>query len=390
LDTDEDLAALARVLRQLLLASYGMYPDDLAAEVADACRHLGASEVVVLLVDHDQDLLVAFAEGDDRTYMVDDPGPGDAFREERIVVEPAGRGSRRLWVHIIDSAERVGVLGIVDGGRVPPELWEPVASLVGELVMSKADYGDHIERRTRRRAFTLPAEMRWGLLPPLTFTGPHVSVAGLVHPTHGIAGDAFDYAITDRTLSVAVFDAMGHGLEASRMASLAVAANRQARRNLSTPAEILRAIDEVVASEFGEGRFITAQTAALDIDSGALAIANAGHPRPLLVRSHGPAEEIACPPAYPAGIGTSPSSITVELQPGDKVLFFTDGIAESRSPAGQFFGDDRLASMVDELCGSGLPIAEVLRQSMGRLIAHRGDRPGDDATLVLVHWTGAP
>ena len=66
--------------------------------------------------------------------------------------------------------------------------------------------------------------MRWGLLPPLTFTSPDVTIAGFLQPSQGIAGDAFDYGVTGRIASVAIFDAMGHGLEASRMANVAVGA----------------------------------------------------------------------------------------------------------------------------------------------------------------------
>ena len=121
-------------------------------------------------------------------------------------------------------------LGAVDDGSVRPDIWESIASLVGELIVSKSQYGDHITLRRRRTEFSLAAEMRWGLLPPLTFTSPDVTIAGFLQPCDGIAGDAFDYGVTGRIASLAIFDAMGHGIEASRMANVAVGCYRNARR----------------------------------------------------------------------------------------------------------------------------------------------------------------
>ena len=89
--------------------------------------------------------------------------------------------------------------------------------------------------------------MRWGLLPPLTFTSPDVTIAGFLQPCDGIAGDAFDYGVTGRIASLAIFDAMGHGIEASMMADMAVGCYRNARRSGADVAATLRAVDEVIA-----------------------------------------------------------------------------------------------------------------------------------------------
>ena len=178
-DSDQ-FAALGRALHQLLLASYGLNPADLEVEVRRAAAHLGGEDVMLLLADYDQHFLVGF-EQDDQTFPIDGPGPGLAFRHEVAVEEPLD-GARRLWVPVKDSAERLGILGVVDDGAVRPDVWESVASLVGELIVSKSQYGDHITLRRRRKEFSLAAEMRWGLLPPLTFTSPDVTIAGFLQP----------------------------------------------------------------------------------------------------------------------------------------------------------------------------------------------------------------
>jgi hypothetical protein len=379
----DQLMALGRALRELLQASYGLYPDDLSTAVARACRHLGGAEVVLLLADYDQVSLVGFDLDDERTFAIDDPGPGHAFRRE-LIVEDASAGRRTLWIPVKDSAERLGVLGVVDDGSVEWANWEAVASLIGELLVSKAQYGDHITRRRRRTDFSLAAEMRWGLLPPLTFTAPDITIAGFSQPSHGVAGDAFDYSVNGRTAHVAIFDAMGHGLEASRMANVAVGSYRNSRRGGADDVGALIALDDAIATQFGDARFVTAQLASLDLDDGVLTIVNAGHPPPLRLGGDGGVHVVACPPTVPAGLGVRPTPTVVTLEPGDSMLFRTDGIVDARSPSGEFFGDDRLTSLVEGLIAERMPPAEVLRRALHAVLAHEAGRAGDDATLLLL------
>lgn len=86
---------------------------------------------------------------------------------------------------------------------------------------------------------SVAAEIQWSLLPPLAMPIPQVSVAGILEPAYNVAGDSFDYALNEDILHVAMVDAMGHGLDAATMATVAVGAYRHARRSaigLSTPA----------------------------------------------------------------------------------------------------------------------------------------------------------
>ena len=96
MDERGQLAALGSALKQLLLASYGLYPADVARELAEACRHLGGYDVVLLLADYDQHSLVGFDRDDDRTFPVEGPGPGRAFRHEVVVEEASGADGRRF------------------------------------------------------------------------------------------------------------------------------------------------------------------------------------------------------------------------------------------------------------------------------------------------------
>jgi len=76
----------------------------------------------------------------------------------------------------------------------------------------------------------------------------------------------------------------------------------------------------------------------------------------------------------------------VQLQPGDRVLLYTDGIVEARSPEGEFFGDERLADLVVRAEAAGNPPPEMLRQLMRSVMDHQDGKLQDDASIVIVEW----
>ena len=227
------------------------------------------------------------------------------------------------------------------------------------------------------------------MLPPLTFTNDRVAVAGTLEPAYEIAGDAFDYAVNGDVAHVAILDALAHELEASRMANLAVGSYRHSRRHGLDLLETFTAIHRVVAEQFGAERFVTGQLARLELGTGELTWVNAGHPHPLVWRGGRPLEDLHCETSLPMGLGSVPAGVAnVSLEPGDAVLFLTDGVIEARSPDGELFGRSRLARLwLEAGAGGDLP-AEMLRKLCHSVLDHQKGRLQDDATLLLLVWTG--
>src|SRR5665647_719943 len=150
---------------------------------------------------------------------------------------------------------------------------------------------------------SLSAEMQWQLLPPLMMSTPQVAIAGALEPAYDVAGDSFDYALNDDVLHLAMIDAMGHGLSAAVMATLAMGAYRHARRLDVGLDGLYAAMDEAIAGQFGADRFVTAQMARLDVRSGLLQWVNAGYPKPLLIRDRGVVAELDSPTTPPKPTG---------------------------------------------------------------------------------------
>ena len=264
-----------------------------------------------------------------------------------------------------------------------------MAAFLADVLVTKGMYTDRFFQARRRRPMSLSAEMQWALLPPLVMTNPQVAVAGILEPAYDVAGDSFDYAINDDTLHVAIIDAMGHGLDAAVMATVAVAAYRRARRDNVELPELYAAMDRAIAGHFDDEHFVTVQMARLDVGSGRLQWVNAGHPHPLLLRGRRVVRALDSPTTLPIGFGGADPQVSEEtLEPGDRVLFFTDGITEEHLPGGDEFGEPRLIELLEQVAQGGGPVQETVRRLSHALKRARGEVTNDDATLFLLEWRG--
>ena len=379
------------LLGHLLGASHDLAPDEVVAAVARAGQAMDAEDVAIYLVDYEQTLLVPLPDGGDRTPLaIDTTLAGRAFAAIAVQEADSG-GGRRLWLPLVDGAERLGVLGLtipaVDDALRARCGW--LATLVAELLVSKSQYTDSYFRVRRRQPMGLAAEMQWQLLPPLTFATPRVVIAGLLEPAYEVAGDAFDYALNGDTAHLAVIDPVGHDLTASVLAAVTLGSYRHSRRAGLGLADTYAAADQAIATQFGSERFVTGQLAQLDCAAGELQWVNAGHPLPLLMRRAKVVDTLACHPVPPLGLGLGPPEIaTTALEPADRVLFYTDGVVEGRNRAGEPFGEARLADLLVRETLAGQPAAETMRRLAHAILAHQGTTPRDDATMVFLEWPG--
>jgi len=384
-------------LAWLLEVSHTLPPARLGAAVAEALGQIGVRSSCIYLADHDQMSLHPVAPTSDAHPSLDVDGTvgGRAFVLERTVTV-ATDGGVRLWVPLLDGTARLGVLcadldadQVADGHTTG--LIERLAALGAELVVTKGNYTDVIERTRRRRAMSLEAELQRCSLPPLALVTPSVAVAGLLLPAYEVAGDSFDYALNEDDLEVAVIDSVGHEVESSVVSHLVYGSLRNSRRNALDLPDAYLAADAVVARVFNDLCFATAAFGRLDLASGRFRWISAGHPPPLLVRDGKVIGEPATLPVVPIGLGgVDPPVNEVVLEPGDRLLLYTDGATEGGVPGGERFGLDRLADLLGRTLLAGLPPAETLRRLVQSVLDHSAYDLRDDTSMVLVEYRGAP
>ena len=399
-------------LDALLERAGGAAPHELPGFVAEAAATLGAPEAVIHLVDLQQVSLTPFpGPSSDNTSTRPTPQPidstiaGRVYQHDEVIVQPGpdAASTVTVWLPLRDGANRLGVLSVVvphycavaEPDTELSRLLRRLAAIVSDLLALRRQYGDSIVGATRSTEVGLAAEIQWGLLPPLTFESPQVASAGLLEPAYDVAGDSIDYAVDPGVARIAIFDGMGHGLGSAQLAILSVSAYRNARRSGRSLTATASAIDESVETAFGGDAYSTAVLAELDTGTGHLTWVNAGHPEPLLLRSGQLIRSLHVDPGLPFGIGLHDTDHRYEvgsdqLEPGDHVLFYTDGVVEGHSPDGEQFGVERLVDLLARNVADSLSAAESMRRVGRALIAHHAAHLADDASMLLVQWPGPP
>lgn len=362
--------------------------------VAQEIHAAGGSDVAIYLQDFDQVHLQPLAgEGlvGDRV-PIDASLAGRAFTTDDTVEEALRDGAVRLYLPMLDGSDRVGVLAL----RLPAvndddrRLARRLAGLVADMIVTKSEYTDTFARARTAEPMSLAAPLQRGTLPPLSMKTPDLELAGVLEPAYRVGGDSLDYAMNDHVLHFGVFDAMGHGLDAATMATVVIAAYRHGRRRDLDLPELYAAMDRVVAESF-PGRFATAQIGQLDVETGDVAWINAGHPAPLWVRSGRVIGELTGAVTRPVGLGDGAAGVqSARLEPGDRLLFFTDGVVEERLEGGEQFGEERLRQLLEQASAERRLVAETVRQLSHALMAARQGRTSDDASLLLIEYKGPP
>jgi serine phosphatase RsbU (regulator of sigma subunit) len=382
-----------RLLGQLLDRAHEMPAQLIAPLVAEEIHRVGGWDVSIFLQDYEQAELVPLPGRGlvvGPAFSIDGSLAGTAFLRKAAVEEERPDGVR-MYLPLLDGSDEVGVMALTLGTVEDNDrrLLRRLAGLVADMLVTKNSYTDRFFQVRRRMPMTLSAEVQWALLPPLSMETPQIALAGILEPAYDVAGDSFDYALNGDILNMAVIDAMGHGLNASLLATLAVTAYRHARRQEVGLERLYAFMDQAIEGQFGPDQFVTAQMVQLHVGTGQLNWVNAGHPSPLLIRGHRLIQTLESPGALPVGFGgASPLVSSLQLHRGDRVLFYTDGLVEEHTPGGKQFGEDRLIETVERVSPRNDDVQSMVRNLSQTLKNERGGITSDDATLLLLEWRG--
>jgi hypothetical protein len=406
-----DLDAVAgRVITELLERSHLLDPTAIGDQLAEVARPLGVRGVGIYLADVQEQFLrpMPCQAGTPAELPIDSTIAGRAYRTITVQHLPAADGGDgyRVWIPLVDGTERLGVMQLSVSDVSQPMLgcYRTLASLAGLMFTAKRSYSDEYVQAERRQEMSLQAEMVWAFLPPRTFATERVVVTASLEPAYEVGGDAFDYALIGERLHVSLFDSAGHDLASGLLASVGMASCRSTRRSGGSLADIVVRADHAIASQFGKSRFVTALLCDLDIRTGEFSWIPCGHPPPLLIRGNKVIKELASPPQLPLGIGhlDSPAGQlmyrgepygesavpvrTEQLEPGDRLMLYTDGVTEGRAADGTPFGTGRLGDFVIRHSSAGTPAPETLRRLNRAIVEYQHGRLSDDATIVLLEW----
>ncbi len=263
----------------LLARTHLSRPSDVAGVVVEEAQaSLDAAEVVVYWVNREQSALVplaAPASPHRDPQPIDSTVAGRCFASSTILSVPGSTiGRIKMFVPVLDGTERVGVLELevpADDDRVSDEVvlvLERFAHATAMALVAKMVYGDSLELVQRSRAMDLGAELLWSVVPPLTFATDGLVISAMLEPAYENGGDAFDYAVNEDLVHVAILDGVGHGLPAAGLSTFAIAAYRHSRRTGLDLPGTFKAIDAAIADNFPDNRFVTGLLGQLDPSTG--------------------------------------------------------------------------------------------------------------------------
>ena len=287
----------------------------------------------------------------------------------------------------------VGVLQILNKAGGPfdaqdVELGEVLGAQAGVALQRARLIGHFLQKQEMERAMKIARDIQQALLPE---AGPRIcgyDVAGFCQPADQTGGDTYDFMpLPDGRWMLAVADATGHGIGSA----LVIAETRAMLRALSRhgppdASAVLRNVNELLAADLGDARFVTCFLGLLDPLVHRLSCASAGHGPLLFYRRKEDAFEEVEATAMPLGIlAEAPFDevFTRSLAPGDFAAVTTDGFFEAANPAGEAFGVKRMRELLRR--DRDLPSArmiERLHQAVRDFTA--GQPPQDDLTAVVI------
>ncbi|MEH0985560.1 PP2C family protein-serine/threonine phosphatase [Micromonospora sp. CPCC 205556] len=360
---------------------------------------LGALSVSFLIADMSGRALVRLAhvpfgdptgrrrqDEDVATVLPFDGGPQEqALRSQRVQVRPSGN-DHVVMAPVTQRGEAIGLLEISLPATPDDTTLAEIsraAHALAFVVIAARRHTDLFEWGQRTTPFTLAAEIQRRLLPSsFTCEAGSFTLAAWLEPAATIGGDTFDYSLARNLLHLSLTDAVGHGVHSALTATLCVGSLRHTRRRGHTLLDQAQAANSaLIENPPGGFTFATGLLGRLDLRTGVLAMVNAGHPTPFLVRD-GAVQPVALPVDPPFGVLRRGSYRTtdVPLRPGDRLILLTDGMLERG--AAHLDLPARLPDLTE------LHPREVVRVLGDAVLDVAGPTLPDDACMLVLDWHG--
>jgi len=230
-------------------------------------------------------------------------------------------------------------------------------------------------------------DLQMGLMPTESPNIENLDIAGRCLTANHVGGDCFQYFPRDGKLLVCLADVTGHAMEAA-IPVVMFDGILKSQIELDDPLEqLFGRLNRTLCDTLDSRTFVCFTMAEIDLSSRTFRLTNGGCPYPYHYRAA--TNDIAelQAEAYPLGVrpDTEYTAVEAQLEPGDRLIFCSDGIVEAENAAGQLFGFERTAAAILRSCQKGLNAEDLLAQIVDKVKAFSGEVPqGDDQTIVVL------
>jgi sigma-B regulation protein RsbU (phosphoserine phosphatase) len=260
------------------------------------------------------------------------------------------------------------------------------------------DYIDHLTQTTAAKErieseLKIARNIQMSFLPkafPPLLGKTRIEISARLEPAREIGGDLYDYSmIDDDHLFFAVGDVSDKGIPAALFMAVTKTLLKGVAETGMDPSEILRRTNLELCGENDSMMFVTVFCGIVDLKTGRLKYSNAGHEHPIIVRRGGQPEQLAVPDGFFLGVDEESSYQTMEIQlePGDRLIVYTDGVTEATNAAGEFYSHASLMARVRSC--SSLSAEEIATEILGSVkLFSSGVAQADDITVLALSLTG--
>ncbi len=358
-----------------LLGARGIAGEQLAQQEAYS------TTIVNQVVSTRQPLLTNNAMFDDRIT----PGQSIIMRGLRaILCAPMMAQDRLVGVVYVDTSMRTGAFTEADR-----DLLSAIANQAGITLENSRLYTVAVEKGRLEHELNLAREIQQGLLPRRKPQLPGYEVEAVWQSAREMAGDFYDYFnLNEQSFGVVIADVSDKGAPSALFMAVARSMIRSYAFAGLPPRETLSQTNDLILDDAESGMFVTVYHSVFDKTGHSIHI-NAGHNPPVLFRAASGKASLMSQGGR--AIGWFPSNplseVELQLQPGDVIVYYTDGLTDAENPNGENFGEARLCRVVEE--ARSLSAADVLRHILNSVEQFgQGIAPFDDLTLMVVRYTG--
>ncbi|MEW2411921.1 PP2C family protein-serine/threonine phosphatase [Streptomyces griseoviridis] len=370
-------------------------PHLLPAAVREALRAgYGVQDAELLMADYGLAVLqsVPGAPGPVDPVPLHGSTEGRAFGSQEPVLEQSPDGRVRAHLPVTVRGDRLGVLTVTlasaeEAQEGLDELAELARVLGHEMTVAQRDTDVYHQARRRDR-LTLAAEMQWQLLPARSCTRPEYALGAQLEPAYAIFGDNFDWSTSADRLLLYITNGMGEGIDASLLTNLGINALRNARRAGIPIADQAALADQAIYAHYRGQEYLSVLMIDLELSTGLMRVVDAGSPQMLRLRDR-TVTAVDFEAQLPLGMfeETDYTAQEFQLEPGDRLVFVSDGVHGVPAPGGERYGERALARAITST--RLLPAADMPGAVLRELSGHRGSRePDDDALVACLDWFG--
>lgn len=244
------------------------------------------------------------------------------------------------------------------------------------------------ERATTLAQMDIATRIQYGMCPAKFHDkSANIDISASMHPAKNVGGDLYECCkLNDAKYFLAIGDVSGKGITAALFMSMVKSMLRPYIKQTLDPAKTLNLVNNELCAENPERFFVTLFAMIIDIETGEITFANAGHNPPVIITRNG-AEYLALKHGVALGLfkNVGIQIEKIKLSSGEELLLYTDGITEAVSPDRTFFGEERMKNLLSSVrLNDSAETLNLIRDAVTQF--YDGGEQFDDMTLVSVFY----